>query len=662
MTLHRRVNKLGGPYLRRLVSMLLWRVSIVAMVVLPLTCTQPAWGQGPTTNQLPTDTTVVSNYQFAPIFTADSRANVSSVALGGEFRNTFQLRNGLRLLTTLGTEREEFRLQARSNETKRFMNTLTHQLGRGWSVDVNHMDNRTFNRVVAITGGFQDVILNTLTLGAGVRHVTVAPTNFQWDFRANGALADAEKTFKTDKSFGGEVAGGFGYSVLNRWLRLSGRAYHKDLDVDSHAAGTVFDNLGLKEDSLSANATVNFSDQQIATFDYATYDAREEYTDQRRGATGIQKVGAENLFAEGRTVEARVARVAFESSMLNAMNLKVDAQHGENITDYDSTKTRYSRNITNQLRGDISYTLFTGTTVSANLQSRKSLKDLGEESISSYDQRDRKVEIALSHRFRNNSSVDIAGSIALAQYFYLKYDQNPRDRDQLDQRLNVRFNSNLHKKLTTTISMVLTQTDFVNVDATLSSTNRVKTRYDFRPVLTYKVNDRLTISQSYGLAIESTAHTFEVEKANDFLDRNITFSNDVQTQLTDRLNAAFYYAYYFHDRGSYLLNDAGTERFLNIDREDRRDQIKLNFTYRVTNRVSVVGRQDYSRREDRQVARNTVRVNEDGGIELGLRGNFSWSADQSLTFTVKKANRFGAFSTDAQKDFWIVNAQFKYIF
>jgi hypothetical protein len=630
------------------------------MVYLPLTCAQPAWGQGATTYRLPTDTTVVANYQFTPVFTADSRANVSSVSLGGEFRNTFQMRNGFRLLTTLGTDKEEFRLQARSNETKRFQNILTHQLGGGWTVDLTHMDNRTFNRVAAVTGGFQDVILNTLTVGGGVRHVTIAPTNFRWDFRADGALADAEKSFKTDKSFGGEVAGGFGYALLNRWLRVRGRAYLKDLDVSSHAAGTVFDNLGLREDSLSAAAVVNFSDEQTATIDYSAFDAAEDYTDQARGSTGIQKEGAENLFVEGRTVESRVARVAFASDMLSRMKMKVDAQHSDNVTDYNITKTRFSRNITNQLRGDISYGLFTGTTLTAKMEARKSLKDLGEESISSYDQRNRKIELGLSHRFRNNSSFDITGSIDLAQFYYLKYEQNPRDRDQLDQRLNVRFNSNLHKKLTTTISMVVTQTDFINIDQSLSSSNRVKTRYDFRPVLTYKVNDRLTIGQSYGLAIESTYHTFEEEAENDFLDRNITFSNDVNAQLTDRLNGTFYYAYHFHDRGSYTLE--GGERLLNIDREDRRDQIKLSFIYRLTSKLSVVGRQDYSRREDRQLARNSVRVNEDGGIELGMRGNFNWSADQSLTFTVKKANRFGAFSTEAQKDFWIVNAQFKYVF
>jgi len=179
-------------------------------------------------------------------------------------------------------------------------------------------------------------------------------------------------------------------------------------------------------------------------------------------------------------------------------------------------------------------------------------------------------------------------------------------------------------------------------------------------VLTYRFNERLTVAQAYGLAIEFTDHNFVPE--DNFLDRNITFSNEVTTELTQRLRGTFYYAYLFHDRGSYVAEEEGGERFLNINRSDRRDQVKISFNYALTGKVSVVGRQDYSRREDRVAGQDRVRVNEDGGIEMGLRGNFAWPGDQTLTFTVMKANRFGAFSTEAQKDFWIVNAQFKYVF
>ncbi|MCK4775596.1 MAG: hypothetical protein KAT30_12445, partial [Candidatus Krumholzibacteria bacterium] len=236
----------------------------------------------------------MQNYQFKPLFTATSKANVSSVSLGGEFRYTFEMLNGLRVMTTLGSRKEDFRLQDRSNESKRFSNTLFHRIGRAWTIDMSHMENRTFNRVVSLQGGFQDVILNTLTLGAGLRHITLAPDNFRWDARLNGALADAKKTYKTDTSMGGEVAGGIGYNLLNDWLVVRGRGYFKNIDVVSQSALARFDDLFLREDSLSADVEVHFSDHQVVKFEYDTFNAQERFTDQRRGSLGGQITGAEN--------------------------------------------------------------------------------------------------------------------------------------------------------------------------------------------------------------------------------------------------------------------------------------------------------------------------------------------------------------------------------
>jgi hypothetical protein len=630
------------------------------MVVLPLTCAQPAWGQGPTSNELSADTTVVQGFAFKPMFTAESRANVTSVSLGGEFRHTFDMRDGRRLMTILGTRKEDFRLQARSNESKRFSNMLYFPLGRGWTVDLSHMDNRTFNRVVSVYGGFQDVILNTLTLGGGIRHASIAPANFRWDGRLNGALADAEKTFKTDFSVGGEIGGGFGYDLFNQWLVIRGRGYVKNLDVVSESPLSRFDDLYLREDSLSAAAEVHFSDVQVLTFQYADFNAEEKYTDQKRGSLGGQIEGSENLFEERRMVDARIMQLGFKSVMLRRFNMSVDAQHSESVTDYAVTKTRFSHNVTNVLRGDLGYTMFTGTQFKAQLDVSRSLRDLGPQSVSSYNERKRRLDMSLAHTFGSGFSFSFSAGTSLLQQFYLRYNDNPRDLDQLENKVTVQMSSKTFKKLSASVYMMLQQMEFINIDRTLSESNRTKTRYDIRPTLTYTMNERISIKQTYGLAIEFTDHTFL--PTDNFLDRNITFSNEVSARLTQRLRGKFYYGYTFHDRGSYLPEVEGGERFLTIEREDRRDQIRIDMDYRVNNHLSIVGKQDYNRREDTTPSSTTVKVNEDGGLEVGVRGSYSWGGDRSLSLEMKKANRFGAFSTKAQQDYWIVNAQFKYAF
>jgi hypothetical protein len=84
--------------------------------------------------------------------------------------------------------------------------------------------------------------------------------------------------------------------------------------------------------------------------------------------------------------------------------------------------------------------------------------------------------------------------------------------------------------------------------------------------------------------------------------------------------------------------------------------------YQINTHLSIVGRQEYNRREDSTPGRSKITVNEDGGLEVGIRGSYNWSTDQTLSLEMKRANRFGAFSTEAQQNYWIVNAQFKYAF
>jgi hypothetical protein len=643
------------------------------MVVLPLTCAQSAWGQGQ--NQVNVDSLLAAaragqELSLKPTFTGTSKAGVTAVSLGGRYRQTFDMTRGVRLVTMLSTNRQDFRQQARSNENKLFSNLLTQEMGLGWRLEFSHMNNKTFNRVIAATGGFQDVIVNTLTLSAGLKHVTIGRNNFRWDGRAMAVLGDAEKTFKTDKSQGGEVGGGFRYRLFSDKVSVKGRRYHKTLSVDSNSSLEEFHGLPVFEDSISGEVAVHFNGQQTVRVTYDDFEANEQFTDQERTSTGSQKQGAENLFGEHRTVKSRLTGVGFNSTMLGGMLLRVDASHGDNYTHYRMTPTRFSHNITDNLKGEIRYTLFTGTAVTANLEVNKSDRDLGPQSASSHRRNTRDLKVNVRHAFDNDTYIDILGSTMLIQTFY-DPKKNQRDNDQLEQRLNVRMNSRLFSKVTATIGGTYVRTDFINIDPTLSSSNRAKTKLDLRPTITYKMNDRISLTQTYGLAVEFTEYDYERDASEDnFLDRNATFSNDVEAHLTSKLRTNFSYKYYYHDRGSYLRPDNDDDGFpdsvgvqsFDVERKDRRDEIEIRFRYEINGHLSVIGEQTYSRREDRRVGSPNVNVTEKGGIDLGMMGTYKWSETRRLQMRMLKAKRFSPFVTEAQKDYWIVDAELSYAF
>jgi hypothetical protein len=645
------------------------------MVVFPLTRAQPAWGQGTTDPVSPLDTLFAAAdttqwFSLAPTFTGTSKANVTSVSLGGRYQQTIEMATGLRLSTMLNARKQDFRLQARSNENKLFQNTLSQDIGLGWWMELNHMDSRLFNRVIAADGGFQDVVLNTLTLSAGVRHVTIGERDLRWDGRAMVVLGDAEKTFKTDKSSGAEVGGGFAYNLLSDMVVVRGRRYHQSIRADSKSSLEAFHNLEVYQDSMSADVSVHFTDKQYVNYKYEEYEANEEFTDQERTSTGTQKLGPENLYREHRTVKARVTNVGFRSTMMGGLSLNVDAKRNDHYTHYMRTPTRFSHNITNTLQSEIKYRLFTGTLVTANLKVENAERDLGPQSASSNERNERMLRMNVRHGFDADTFVDMFGSVSLLQTFY-DPNKNIRDNDQLEHRLNVRLNSKPFSKLRATVNGTYIRTEFVNMNATLSSGNRVKSNFDFGPSITYTMNPRIEITQNYGLSIEFTDHTFEQDADTDnFLDRNVTFSNEVVALLTPKLRTTFRYGFHFHDRGSYLRTDEDGDgepdeegtRYMNREREDRRDEIRIRLRYQINGHLALIGDQRYSRRENRTIGSDIVSVTEDGSIELGVQGSYNWSKDRKLTMKIQKAKRFSPFVTEAQKDFWIVDAELLYGF
>ena len=188
----------------------------------------------------------------------------------------------------------------------------------------------------------------------------------------------------------------------------------------------------------------------------------------------------------------------------------------------------------------------------------------------------------------------------------------------------------------------------------------METSYDFRPEFTYTVNPRIEIRQTYGLNIEFTE--FDFNPNDNFLDRNFTFTNNFKTHLTPRLTTDVYYQLRLHDRGSYLAPEPGQERLLDIEQEDRRDQMTISFRYDVTPSLAMLGKTDYSQRREEQPAFGTSTTFTDGGLELGVEGNYQWGNDRRLTLRLIKANRFGQFSSPEQENYWIMDTTLNYAF
>ena len=100
---------------------------------------------------------------------------------------------------------------------------------------------------------------------------------------------------------------------------------------------------------------------------------------------------------------------------------------------------------------------------------------------------------------------------------------------------------------------------------------------------------------------------------------------------------------------------------LDVEQEERRDQIEIRFRYNINDKLAIVGKNEYSHREDTFVGgRSNVFI--DGGLELGIEGNYKLGPNRDLKLVIRKGNRFGQFNSPEQEDYWIMNSSINFTF
>jgi hypothetical protein len=322
--------------------------------------------------------------------------------------------------------------------------------------------------------------------------------------------------------------------------------------------------------------------------------------------------------------------------------------------------TQFSRTVGDAVSGNITYKLPWRTATTLQFENNQTLRDLGPQSTASLTDRRKRVALTASHSFSKTLSLDISGSSQIQQTFYLRYAENPGDRDQVDTSANVTLTSQPFKKISASIRFAYSVSNIVNVDSTQSGNNRTRELWELRPTFTYVMNPHLTILQSYGLAFEYTDYDFEADQ--NFLDRNLTFTNEFQYHPTKPIDFRFKYELYLHDSGSYLPDPTTGVRYLDVNSEDRRDRTTLSIDYKAAKHINFFAENVYSHREEGAPGSDDKSSQADGQITVGSAANYDWKSGRILKFRVARVKRFSSFGVDAEKNYWNATSEFAYPF
>ncbi|MCI0450802.1 MAG: hypothetical protein L0Z51_00240 [Candidatus Latescibacteria bacterium] len=618
--------------------------------------------------------------RFTPTYINQVTGDVSSVGMRNVFQTNMTTPFGSMFNFSVSADEKHYRLQDKQDQNKQLTATVAHQLDVFTSASISFVDSRVFNRSIIPGGAVQDYVFNDQSFNASggykreYRLHSTFVRSVRLDALVNGAAVQGERTYKNDETLAAGGFGGLAASFRSGGINFIGRGGHRETWDKSTTTLSEYDGLGSSEDSLMTGFVAEIGDSIFVDARYVYYEGARTWADQAQGSLGGQQGGVENVFEETEHRSSRATTLSLNARVWRGFAVRVSGFHDSQLYDYEIQETRYSNTVGDGLRGTVEYTAPWRTKAIVTLENSKTLRDFGPLSVSSYDDTRMKAALALSHRFKSGMSLELAGSTMLTRSEYLDTEANPRDRDQVDTSVNLRLGSTPFKKFSANISVAYSASEFINIDASQSSNNRTRELYELRPAFTYVFDEMFSVSQSYGIAIEYTDFVFT--PTDNFLDRNLIFTNKFDFRPTKHVTFIFDYGFNFHDNGSYLPDEVTGEEELSVQGEDRRDRVNLRLDYRLMSRVvqkrpsdpqlrqslGIFAEQRYSRFEDRSLFSDTKTVTTDGQIVVGTRGDYEFGNGRTLKFSLARVRRSSRFGSDAEKEYWDMRSEFTYPF
>jgi hypothetical protein len=633
------------------------RVALVlTFVTLAFPRMTPAQGPAPA----PPDTIRAgSRGKLETQYSGGIKGDVNQVSMGNRLSATLSLARGIMSVTSLNADDSEYRIEDRSIINKSFTSTLLYPAAPGLMLNGGISDARSFNSLVTSTGQRQDFVNNTQRADANANYARLLGKGVSVTGSALATAARSEQTFETNKTREGEAAAGIRYG-LGRMLEATARGYfHLDAQ-ESESGGRRFTGLGASADSVVARARLVVRDSSVVTADYTRFTSKRDYLDiPRTSQGGLAISDTVQVTPEEESRDVKGASINAETKPFSGLKLTLRAEHSDAATYFAQARQRTGRDTGDLVSGTVTYTPGRRTSFTFDFKKRSTFRWQGPERTGHYDDTDKTMGLGWNQTLTGTLRFTAKAGASLARTVYVDPDQNG-DRDQRYVYANVRLNSKLVPKVDASVYVNVARTDVVKIRASQSANNRQETLYELRPEFTYKITNRIDLTQRYGLNIQFADYVFQ-ENEN-FLDRVLSFSNLLRTRLSTKLGVDFYYALQRHDKGSYLRPEPEAERVLVVNQEERRDEVKISFRYQINRHLTLLGANDYSQRKDLLAPPERSAVLKNGGVEIGIDGSYDFGGQRSLKLAMKRVKRFGRFNAEGQNDYWVMDSSINYKF
>ena len=618
----------------------------------------PAAGQQPGTSPAETDSDTTRTRLLSPVWGFSTSSDNMQTSMGSKMNVRVDPGRGMLLNSRISVNKRSYKTREITDINESFFLSGVKKEEGIYNLSFTASDDYRATQSVSIARFGKDIVYEDKRVSASFSYLEPLFSASSSSLGIYGEYNEGMHDFKYDEKFTLKAGGGLTYD-LGEHFSVSGNYGKMASTENSRVSYLYYESMPTSIDTLTFNSGYRKNDQEFLKVSYQKTQGEINRVEPPRG-NALQVIDNPEL-AQKDIIKILSENIEVTSAYMPTgdVTLRINFDHrledNSYLVDQRLSQTQESDNIT--ARTDYSFSTRGNASVVVSKRTRD--VDYGPTSVSGYREDEDRISFNASQSLGEEFKISLSGQTYLKQRFYKKYEENPRDVDNLYLGGSVSLEAEPFGLLETSVDIEASKYDIINIDASLSGDNRTRYIYRLLPVIMMRPREWLDLTQRYEVKIEYTEYTFDENR--NFIDRTVGVETDAGVSFPGkRISFSFNHRYNMRDTGSYL-NFEGEQRY-NRSSEDFRHEFRLKMNYLPADylRFSTDNTLRYRKSnslgvEDGERIITGSRTYESGTFRIGVKGKKDVMFGASLDLDLYYVRNFGERITREMKEY--VDAQ-----
>jgi hypothetical protein len=596
--------------------------------------------------------------RFVPTSTSRVETNDVSVAIGTRLNTQIDAGHGWSLMQDISMQRRRYRTRSQEDINESAIGRADKAQQGLYKLGVQVGENYSKTKSFGLGRYGLDIVFDNTKADLEFSLLKPLLHASKSDFTVKAEGSKGMNDFKYNRSFSGTASGAMSYAIGD-FLTLDGGAEARGRHETSFVGRTEFGPM--PSDANTMRAAMRYGRDSTKTLEvtYSLTRGVDREVTPPRGNTFEVLNDPSQAKREERRDRAELLSVKSFLQPFPFLALQTNFAHSKETKKYRVDTGLSMGQEENSIKSNASYSYSARGNLQCGVSTKETVYDYGPVSLKSCTEREYVVDMGLSQKIGDSITVNLSGSGALQQRFYLKRIVNPNDADHLLYRGEFSLQAPYHR-FNISINGNVSRDETINIDSTLSGDNRVQYKYQLGPTLRMRPAGWLSLTQDYNVKIEYTDFVFTEDK--NYLNRTTTLNTRADFNISRSIAFSFVYGFINRDAGSYLMRTGG--RRYSPTNETFEHALNLNVRYEVIKDFSVKAENNWRiQRSDifgAQAGRRIIASSttyESGGMRLGFERTKSFGERGGISLDVAYLRNYGPYITPERKEYWEADSE-----